>query len=105
MAGGDTITPSEPKLGQISEPPKGVREMMEGEYSLAWIETYVDEEVKYAFPRQYGALLGSLLPVRDALYGKAVASGPYELIPLRLKDGRYLTLCMQAGKLVSLSVL
>ncbi len=104
MEKGIVVRPTEPTLGELSEPSLGVREMMEGEYSLAWLDGYVDPGVKQSFAYQYGPLLEAMLPAKGAIYGRSVASGPYVVVPVRLRDGRYVTLTLAENKLVGISV-
>ncbi len=100
---GEIVAATDATLGAITEPDPQVRAMLEHAYTLDWLEAYVSPEVRNAFPRVYGDRLTGMLPVKGALYGKPVPSGPYALVPVRLPDGTYLTLCLRDNLLVSLS--
>lgn len=101
---GGIVVATEATLGAITEPAPRVRAMLEHAYTLDWLESYVDPAVRSAFSRAYGDRLADVLPVKGALYGKPVPSGPYTLVPVRVPDGTYLTLCMRDGLLVGLSI-
>lgn len=99
----DVVYATSPVLGVVVEPPQRIRRMMQSPYGLDWLETYVDPQLRQSFARVYGDLLASILPAEGVLYGSPKSSGPYALIPVRLGEGRYLTLCMKEGFLVSIS--
>jgi hypothetical protein len=77
-----------------------VSAMLSSPYSLEWVETYVAPSVKNAFVSLYGKELASLLPQKDFLFGESRDGS----VPVRLSDGRIMTLALYEGKLLSFSL-
>jgi len=73
-------------------------------YSLEWVEQYVEPAMRYQFTNTYTTLLSSLLPQTSVVFGQEHEEGGLCEVPVRLSDGRYLTLDFRSSRLVAVSV-
>jgi hypothetical protein len=106
-SGGQVVEPVDPLIGVLSGSGVHVdlaRKLLAHPYDLSWVETYVDSSLRYQFTHTYNDILSELLPQRDMAFGREQGNDDISELPVRLSDGRYVTLSFRGGKLVSLSV-
>jgi len=104
---GNKVEPVDGKIGVLSDDGTHaalVRGMLSQPYSLTWVETYVAEENRPSFTTVYGEMLASLLPQTGFVLGAESEEGAFVTVPVRLSDGRYLTLSFHDDLLVALTL-
>ncbi|MDY0290290.1 MAG: hypothetical protein RBR15_15795 [Sphaerochaeta sp.] len=99
--------------GQLVEPEEGSVEAFTAQalgepYTLAWVERYVPEDVRYSFVRTFDQDLSLLLPQTMLTFGKAVHRQESLSVPFRygkeMRSGTFVWIEMEPGEYTLLSI-
>lgn len=76
------------RIGQLIEPMADSLEAytvkaLGTAYSLAWVETYVAQDMQYALVRTFDQELSAILPQHNVLVGRATKHGDTFVVPFR----------------------
>lgn len=103
----EAVLPVDPRLGTMDPSSSEVRKTAQAlseDYGLAWTEKWVREDSRYAFAKNYGDVLASLLPQTGVSFASPVPETDGSSVSGRLSDGRIVTVFWRGGGIVAVDV-